>query len=94
MLISNLPHNHPVWRRSVHNECGMFDSENYISGSDYDFWLRACIKFNRKFILIPEVLGIYYKNPEGMSTKEVNLDRNIKECKDINDKYRSLYLKI
>ena len=91
MLETNLPHNHPMWRRSIHKDCGMFDTENYISGSDYDFWLRACIEFNKKFILIPEVLGVYYNNPEGMSTKKSNIDRNMDEFRNINEKYRALY---
>tara|TARA_R110000744_G_scaffold85265_2_gene166657 strand:- start:11365 stop:12225 length:861 start_codon:yes stop_codon:yes gene_type:complete len=91
MLYTNLPHNHPVWRRSIHNDCGMFDTENYISGSDYDFWLRASIGFDKKFILIPEILGIYYDNPEGMSTKKANLDRNMEEFKVISKKYHLMY---
>ena len=94
MLQMNLPHNHPVWRRSIHNNCGMFDNENYVSGSDYDFWLRACIEFNKKFILIPEALGVYYENPEGMSTKKSNMDRNMKEVVSIKSKYSEKYLSV
>mgnify|MGYP003154685938 FL=1 len=94
MLQMNLPHNHPVWRRSIHNDCGMFDNENYVSGSDYDFWLRACIEFNKKFILIPETLGVYYENPEGMSTKKSNMDRNMKEVVSIKSKYSEKYLSV
>tara|TARA_R110002020_G_scaffold360633_5_gene573414 strand:+ start:1953 stop:2738 length:786 start_codon:yes stop_codon:yes gene_type:complete len=94
MLDTNLPHNHPVWRRSIHKDCGMFDTENYISGSDYDFWLRCCIEFDKRFILIPEVFGIYHDNPEGMSTKKENMDRNMNEFRNINDKYRSTYYEV
>ena len=91
MLYTNLPHNHPVWRRSIHNDCGMFDTENYVSGSDYDFWLRTSLEFDKKFVLIPEILGIYYDNPEGVSTKEANLVRNMKEFEVISKKYYSMY---
>jgi len=35
-------------------------------------------------------LGIYYKNPEGMSTKKENMKRNLKEVYDIRTKYTNL----
>lgn len=91
MLIANLPHNHPVWRRSIHKDCGLFETEKYVSSSDYDFWLRSCIEFGKEFILIPEVLGIYYDNPEGMSTRKENMERNLAEVNEIFTKYRSIY---
>lgn len=94
MLMANLPHNHPVWRRSMHKDCGLFETEKYVSSSDYEFWLRACIEFDKEFILIPEILGIYYDNPEGMSTKKENMDRNLTEVKAINAKYHKKYLSV
>ena len=41
----------------------------------------------KEFFFIPEVLGIYYRNPEGVSTKQENMDRNLKEVYDIREKY-------
>lgn len=89
MLASNLPHNHPVWRRSMHEDCGLFN-EKYFSASDYDFWLRASIEFGKEFILIPEALGIYYFNPEGMSTKNENRVWISKEETEIRQKYSKI----
>jgi len=86
MLACNLPHNHPVWRRSLHDECGYFEEDMYVSANDYDFWLR-CVEMGKEFFFIPEVLGIYYRNPEGVSTKQENMDRNLKEVYDIREKY-------
>jgi len=40
--------------------------------------------------LIPEKLGIYYRNPEGMSTKPENMDRNLQEVRDIQRSYMGL----
>jgi hypothetical protein len=37
--------------------------------------------------LIEKVLGVYYKNPEGVSTKEENMERNLKEVMEIRKKY-------
>lgn len=89
MLKANLPHNHPVWRRSLHNKFGYFNTEDYVSGSDWEFVLR-CAVGGVKMKLIPQVLGMYYDNPEGMSTKPENMERNLKEVDDIRNKYTSM----
>ena len=88
MIKCNLPHNHPVWRRSLHDKFGYFSTE-YISGSDWDFWLR-CTVGGVQMQLIEQVLGIYYKNPEGMSTKDENMKRNLEEVNQIRRKYMEL----
>ena len=85
MLAANLPHNHPVWRRSLHEKFGYFTDE-FISGSDWEFWLR-CAFGGSKMALIKEPLGIYYQNPEGVSTKSENMKRNLKEVADIRERY-------
>ena len=74
-----------MWRKSLHEKYGWF-SNDYKSGSDWDFWLR-CGAGGAKMHLIEQVLGIYYKNPEGVSTKEENMERNLKEVAEIRDKY-------
>jgi len=82
----NLPHNHPMWRRSLHEKWGYFEEGKYVSGSDWDFWLR-CGCDGVKMKLIQNVLGVYYKNPEGISTKEENMERNLQEVREIREKY-------
>jgi len=81
----NLPHNHPVWRRSLHERFGYY-SNDYASGGDWEFFLR-CGEGGAKMHLIEEILGIYYKNPEGVSTKQENMERNLKEVQQIRVKY-------
>ena len=71
MLRSNLPHNHPVWRRSLHDRFGLFDEEIF-SAADWDFWLR-CVAGGANFELIKENLGLYYWNPQGISTSKTNM---------------------
>jgi len=69
MVFHNYPHNHPMWRRSLHDRFGMFNND-YISGADHEFWLRCLKGGANDFVHIPEALGIYYHNPLGVSTKE------------------------
>ena len=66
MLRANLPHNNPMWRRSVHDKYGYFN-QYYKSAGDWDFWLR-CAFGGSKFKKCSDVLGVYYFNPTGMST--------------------------
>lgn len=85
MLMCNLPHNHPVWRRRLHDLCGYFDPK-YKSAADWDFFLRCCsLGYNMK--LIPEILGVYYRNPKGISSDMENMDRNLKEVHDVRQKF-------
>ena len=81
----NLPHNHPVWRRSLHEKYGWF-SNDYVSGGDWEFFLR-CGAAGVDMRLIEKILGIYYKNPDGVSTKKENMERNLKEVMEIKSKY-------
>ena len=66
MLRGNLPHNNPMWRRTVHDKYGYFN-QYYKSAGDWDFWLR-CAFGGSKFKKCDEILGVYYFNPTGMST--------------------------
>ena len=53
----------PMWRKSLHNELGYFD-ETLTCAGDWDFWLRISSKY--KFKRIPDFLGLYYYNKNGI----------------------------
>jgi len=53
----------PMWRKSLHTELGYFDDTLTCAG-DWDFWLRISSKY--KFKHIPEFLGLYYHNEDGI----------------------------
>jgi len=53
----------PMWRKSLHNEFGYFD-DTLTCAADWDFWLRISSKY--KFKHIPECLGLYYYNKDGI----------------------------
>jgi glycosyltransferase involved in cell wall biosynthesis len=67
MLVYNSPHNAPMWRKSLHDELGNFDT-NYRSAGDYEFWLR-CMAANKHFYKINDPHVVYYQNPKGLSTQ-------------------------
>jgi len=53
----------PMWRKSLHNEFGYFD-DTLTCAADWDFWLRVSSRY--KFKHIPECLGLYYYNKDGI----------------------------
>ena len=67
LLQMNSPHNAPIWRRSLHDELGLFNTR-YRSAGDYEFWLRVAFAGNRFFKIADAVTG-YLHNVNGMSTK-------------------------
>ena len=86
MLRGNQPHNNPMWRKKLHDSHGEFDSE-YKSAGDWEFFLR-CAFGGEKFQKINEVLGLYYHNPEGVSTNPENFAWKRKEERKIYLKYK------
>ena len=65
-MIKCLPGCMPLWKREIHEKYGMFN-ENYKMAGDWEMWLRA-VKNGCTFIRIDEPLGLYYFNPNGLST--------------------------
>ena len=86
-----LPSNHPMWRKTFHQKYGYFDSTFKIYG-DYEMWLRAVDK-GSMFKKVPGVYGIYYFNPNGLSTKRDRQRRRQKntERKRILKKYQHIW---
>ena len=91
MLKANLPHNNPMWRRSLHDKHGMFD-EQYKSAGDWEMWLRAA--FNGSvFKKIKLPLGLYYFNPKGISTNPDNESWKVEEERKVFAKYSSEFMR-
>jgi len=66
LLKCNFLHNAPIWRRSLHQKIGYFDTQ-YKSAGDWEFWLRAAFE-NHSFMKIDDIVTVYYNNPGGIST--------------------------
>ena len=84
-LIHNSPHCLPVWRKSIHNRFGLFDT-SYFSGADYDMWFRV-LKGGGILSKLDIITGLYYRNPNGISSNQENLKKAIDEVIGIRKKY-------
>ena len=87
MLEFNPPHNAPMWRKTLHDEVGLFNS-GYRSGGDYELWMRALLK-DAKFIKIDEPTAVYYNNPTGISTRQES--HGSYEAREIQTIYKTLF---
>lgn len=85
-LISGLnpPHNGPMWRRSLHEEIGQFDS-TLRSAADFDFWIR-CAKAGKVFFNVPDAHVGYFENPNGLSTSGIG--HGVREGRLVLDRHR------
>jgi hypothetical protein len=86
LLGMNLPHNGPMWRRSLHDELGYFD-EDFQSAGDYEFWLR-CVAADKVFLKVRDAHVSYYVNPNGLSTRPGGA--GLREAIAIGMKYSAL----
>ncbi|MCU7505223.1 MAG: glycosyltransferase [Ignavibacteria bacterium] len=77
----------PMWRKSVHEKIGYFD-ESLMSAADYEFWCRMAFVNNSKMLHIPEFLGLYYYNQNGIEMGNRPLSE--KESDIIRNKYKML----
>jgi glycosyltransferase involved in cell wall biosynthesis len=85
-LRHNSPHCLPVWRKSIHDRFGLFDT-SYFSGSDYDMWFRV-LKGGGMLSKLDIITGLYYRNPNGISSNQENLKKAIEEVFEIRKKYQ------
>ena len=86
LLLMNMPHAAPMWRKSLHEKYGNFD-EKYKSAGDWEMWLRAASK-GSIFKKINSISNLYYFNPKGISTNPENNSWKRKEEEEVFKKYR------
>ena len=79
----NSPHNAPMWRKSLHDELGWFDT-HLKSAGDYEFWFR-CLAAGKLFYKINDPHVAYYQNPDGLSTRPGS--RGVQEAMEIHKRY-------
>lgn len=75
----------PMWRRSIHDDLGFF-REDLRSAGDYDFWCRVALRHPLKHI--PQTLGLYYENPQGICNSDKEL--SARETRVVMESYRGL----
>ncbi len=59
----------PMWRKSLHEQVGYFDNENFATIGDWEMWVRFAVT-GAKFKLIPEVLCIYLDHETTVSRRQ------------------------
>jgi hypothetical protein len=76
-MIKSLPGPMPMFRKAMIIKNGGFD-ENYKHCNDWELWLR-CVRGGSKFYKIHRRLGLYYFNPNGVTTSAEKFSSKIKE---------------
>lgn len=64
----------PMWRKSLHDDLGLFDTR-YRIAADYDMWLRIASKF--ALLHVPEPLGVFFDSPNTISGANNRLQMNL-----------------
>ncbi|MBN1536755.1 MAG: glycosyltransferase [Anaerolineales bacterium] len=72
----------PMWRRSLHDEFGLFD-DKMTSAGDYEFWLRISDK--TQFHHIPQVLGLYLMAEQSLEHRRATL--SVDEAQEARSRY-------
>lgn len=75
----------PLWKKSLHDNVGYFDGENFRSIADWEMWIRLA-KAGAKFKLIPEVLCIYLDHDNTVS--QTNLSKVELEKQRLYEKHK------
>lgn len=66
---------HPMWRKSVFEKIGLFNSEFRIIG-DYEYFLRF-VEAGLKAIHVPETISLFYQNDLGLSKNKNGHDAEV-----------------
>lgn len=84
---------HPMWRKDVHKKVGLFNPW-FKSAGDYDMWLRMVIA-GCQFMKINQITGLYYHNPNGLSTtsEKFQAKHRSAEEKYIKNRYKGFFKK-
>ena len=85
LIKNNSPHCMPIWKKSIHDKFGYFN-EKYSVASDGDMWLRASVG-GAKIKMVNHPIGLYYMNPEGVSTNLEKLKQSVNEVNEMRRKY-------
>lgn len=88
-MIKCLPGCMPLWKKTLHNDVGFFNA-NYKHAGDWEMWLRF-VRNNSKFKKVDGTHGLYYMNPDGLSTSEKMRSTRFKEEKQVFFEYKDMF---
>ena len=87
-MIKSLPGPMPMFKKSMINRCGGFDS-NFKHANDWELWLR-CVRSGSSFLKVHSKVGLYYFNPQGVTTSTENFTSKIKEEASLFMEYKDV----
>ena len=88
-MIKCLPGCMPLWRKSMHDKAGVFDDKYKFAG-DWEMWLRA-VQTGSKFKRVEGVHGLYYHNPNGLTTDTSRQQEKFAEEKEVFHRYADIF---
>jgi len=88
-MIKCLPGCMPLWRKTMHDGCGNFNSKFKYAG-DWEMWLRA-VRNGSRFLKIDGIHGLYYNNPSGLTTDNTRYQEKFQEEKKTFYEYRDMF---
>lgn len=84
-----IPGINPMWRLSMHHKHGFFN-EDFFSAGDWEMWCRAA-EGGSLFKKVNAITGLYYHNPQGLSSSHFYRDSIQKERRLIKLLYNDLF---
>ena len=85
MMDQSWPCNNPMWRKTLHEQYGFFDSSYKYSG-DWEMWLRT-VEGGATFKKVEGIYALYYYNPQGLSTGQQFKPQKDREDQRIRERY-------
>ena len=76
-MVKCLPGPMPLWRRAIHEQCGLFDEDNNNYADDWEMWLRA-VSYGFVFKKVNKIVGLYLEG--GRSQQKNNMDQRKEEA--------------
>lgn len=89
LRVTCLPNAHPMWRKSMHKNYGLFDEKKFKISGDHEFWLRAAA-MGSQFYKLDRVLGAHYVNQEGLSLNPKNREQIKLESMELHNRINKL----
>lgn len=87
-MIKCLPGPMPMFKVSMIEKNGNFNT-NFKHANDWELWLR-CVRGGSKFLKVHDKVGLYYLNPDGVTTSPKNFKTKIKEEATLFMEYRDI----
>ena len=87
-MIKSLPGPMPMFKLSMIERSGDFNT-NFKHVNDWELWLR-CVRDGSEFFKVHSKIGLYYFNPDGVTTSPKNFKSKIKEEASLFMEYRDI----